>query len=193
MKVTEIKNGGRQSRPRKPPLTVSRPELLIKGSDQEFRRLVHGLFAYLAIHTGIRDGYAELLGIGGQQYTILLCIRHLGASKPVSVRTIADHLRLSGSFITVETNKLEAMGLVRKKRQTRDRRMLSLKVTPRGDQLMDSIAPLRRQVNDTQFSVLNAAEFRMLVATIYRLIESGDHALSLLQFLKADRRVRAAE
>jgi DNA-binding MarR family transcriptional regulator len=193
MKVTKIKPLVKRPRVAQPPLTVSRPQLLVNGSDHEFRRLVHGLFAYLAIHTSIRDCYAEQLGLGGPQYTILLCIRHLAATKPVSVRTIADHLRLSGSFITVETNKLEAMGLVRKERQSGDRRMLSLKLTGRGNALLDSIAPLRRRVNDTQFENLTTAEFRQLVAMVYRLIDSGDRALSLLRFLRESKAVSAAE
>ena len=139
------------------------------------------------------DCYAELLGLGGQQYTILLCIRQLAATKPVSVRTIADHLRLSGSFITVETNKLEVMGLVRKERQSSDRRMLSLKLTGRGNSLLDSIAPLRRRVNDTQFEKLTGTEFRQLVTMVYQLIDSGDRALSLLQFLQESKAIPAAE
>lgn len=185
------------------PLTVLRSELLIDGSDQEFRRLVHGLFAFLALHTAIRDGYADLLGLGGPQYTILLCIRQLAADEAVSVRTIADHLRLSGSFITVETNKLEKLGLIDKARQAGDRRMVSLKLTTRGNQLLDSIAELRQQVNDIQFGTLSSEEFRNLVPLVYRLIESGERALSLLNFLRSgdnvdgnilrlDRRLKAA-
>jgi DNA-binding MarR family transcriptional regulator len=193
MKIAKIRSQRKPARPAKPPLTVTRPQLLINGSDHEFRRLVHGLLSYLAIHTSIRDGYAEILGLGGQQYTILLCIRHLGATTPVSVRTVADQLRLSGSFITVETNKLEAMGLVRKERQTADRRMLSLTVTARGNALLDSIAPLRQRVNDVQFSTLNATDFRQLVAIVYRLIDSGDRANSLLQYLMESAPISAAE
>lgn len=194
MKAAKVSRSPQKpARSAKAPLTVTRPQLLVNGSDQEFRRLVHGLLSYLAIHTSIRDGYAEILGLAGQQYTILLCIRHLGTTTPVSVRTIADQLRLSGSFITVETNKLEAMGLVRKDRQSNDRRMLSLTVTPRGNALLDSIAPMRQQVNDVQFGCLSAGEFRQLVAVIYRLMDSGDRALSLLRYLIGNMAVSAAE
>jgi len=41
-----------------PPVTVSRPELLVNGSDRQFRRLVHGLFGFLARHEAIRRGHA---------------------------------------------------------------------------------------------------------------------------------------
>lgn len=85
------------------------------------------------------------------------------------------------------------MGLVHKERQSDDRRMLSLKLSARGNALLDSIAPLRRQVNDVQFNNLTAADFRQLTSLIYRLIESGDHALSMLQFLKENNQISAAE
>src|SRR5690242_11025860 len=65
------------------PLTVSRPELLVDGTDREFRKLVHGLFTFFALHTAIRDGYAAALGLPGPQYTILLCVRNLSDAGPV--------------------------------------------------------------------------------------------------------------
>ncbi len=164
-------------------LTVRRPELLVDGSDYEFRRLIHGLFAFLALHTAIRDGYAKMLKLGGPQYTILLCIRQLAAEHPISVRMLANHLRLSGSFITVETNRLEKSGLVYKKKQSADQRMVSISLTPRGYTLLDNIAPLRQQVNDIQFGCLSADEFRKLVSLVHRLIESSERAVSLLNFL----------
>lgn len=171
-------------RPAKAPLTASRPELLVDGSDRDFRRLVHGLLPFLALHTDIRDGYAELLGLQGPQYTILLCIRTLGYSGTVNVRTIADHLRLSGSFITAETNTLERLGLVTKRRGLEDRRLVSVALTPKGAALLDSIADLRRQVNDVQFGCLTKEEFQLLVPIVERLVQSGERALALLKFMK---------
>jgi len=93
-----------------PPLTVSRPELLEGGSDRKFRLLINGLFALFSTASSVRDGYAECLGLAGPQYTIMLCIRHLEADGVVNVSTIAEHTRMSGSFITVETSKLKEAG-----------------------------------------------------------------------------------
>jgi len=166
-----------------PPLTVSRHELLADGTDRDFRRLVHGLLPFLAIHTAIRDGYAALLGLTGPQYTIMLCIRNLNSAGAVSVKTVAQHLRLSGSFIAAETKSLEKNGLITKDRDEEDRRMVSLSLTPKGEELLDSIAGLRQQVNDVQFGDLSNEEFRMLVPLIERLIPSGERALALLDYL----------
>jgi MarR family transcriptional regulator, organic hydroperoxide resistance regulator len=168
----------------KHPLTVNRPELLVDGSDRDFRRLVNGLFPFLSLHTSIRNGYADLLGLTGPAYTILLAVRTLGDSGPVNVRTIADQLRLSGSFITAETNQLEREGLITKRRAQEDKRMVSISLTPKAAALLDSIAPLRRRVNDAQFGCLSREEFRLLVPLIQRLIQSAEEALTLLEFLK---------
>lgn len=177
----------RQAAIARAPLTVSREELLTDGSDREFRTLVHGLLAFDAVHAAIRDGYAALLGLAGPQYTIMLCIRTLSDSGPVNVRTVAEHLRLSGSFVTVETNNLERGGLLRKARGIEDRRMVALTLTSKGIALLDSIASLRQQVNDVEFGCLGEAEFRTLVPLVARLIQSGKQALALLDYLKAHR------
>jgi len=168
----------------KAPLTVGRDELLVNGSDREFRRLVNALFPLLALHTSVRNGYAELLGLTGPAYSILLCIRTLNDNGPVNVRTIADQLRFSGSFITAETNGLERKGFVKKRRSVEDKRVVTVSLTPRAIALLDSIAPLRRQVNDVQFGSLTQKEFRMLVPLVERLVQSGERALALLEYLK---------
>jgi DNA-binding MarR family transcriptional regulator len=174
----------RPAKSAKAPLTVSREELLSDGTDRDFRALVQGLLTFFGSHVAIRDGYASLLGLTGPQYTIMLCIRNLSDGGPVSVGTVAVHLRLSGSFITVETKTLEQRGLVSKDRGTEDRRVVSLSLTPNGVALLDSIAGLRRQVNDVEFGCLSKAEFQMLVPLVERLIQSGERALALQNYLK---------
>ena len=170
----------------KPPLTVSRKELLNEGTDGDFRRLVHALLPFLAVHSAIRDGYASILGLSGPQYSVLLCIRTLYATGPVSVKMLADHLRLSGSFITAETNALELKGLVSKERGAADKRMVALSLTTEGAELLDSIAQLRQHVNDVQFESLSTEQFRMLVPMVESLVVSGERALALLNFLRTN-------
>ena len=167
------------------PLTVSREELLVEGSDRTFRTLVQGLLRFSAIHAAIRDGYASLLKLTGQQYTLLLCIRLLCDAGTVNIRTIADHLRVSGSYITVETKALEQLELVQRERSSQDRRLVSLSLTPRGMALLDSIASLRQRVNDVEFGCLSKQEFKLLVPLVERLVQSGERALALQHYLSA--------
>lgn len=180
--------GRKRLTPRGPPpaapLTVSRSELLTNGTDQDFRKLVHGLLTFLGVHTAVRDGYASVLGLPGPRYTILLCIRNLSDAGPVNIRTVAEYLRLSGSFVTAETNALEQLDYVSKVRGEADRRTVLLAMTTEGAALLDSIAALRRRINDVEFGCLSAKEFRNLVPLIARLVQSGERAVALLSYLR---------
>jgi len=59
----------------------------------------------------------------------------------MSIGDIAEQLRLSGSFITNETKKLEMLGLVEKKQSKDDRRKILLAVSKKGAQLLTSGSP----------------------------------------------------
>ena len=107
------------------PLTVTRPELLNDGTDRDFRKLVHNIFAFMARHETIRDGHARQIGLAGVEYTILISIGHLGLDCDVNVKTVADHLHMSGAFITTVTSKLQGLGLVEKTQDSVDRRRIS--------------------------------------------------------------------
>ncbi|MGY3622725.1 MarR family winged helix-turn-helix transcriptional regulator [Bradyrhizobium sp. USDA 10063] len=164
-------------------LTTSRPELLVDGSDQQFRRLVHSLFGFLVRHQTLRDGHAAVIGLPGIEYTTLIAIRHLALQGDVHVKTVADHLHLSGAFVTTVTNKLESKGLIEKAAHQGDRRRLSLSVTPRGAELLERLAPTQMQVNDVEFGCLSAREFELLLDLVQRLVESSDRAIALQRYL----------
>jgi DNA-binding MarR family transcriptional regulator len=170
-------------------LTVSRPELLVDGSDAQFRRLVHSLFGFLVRHQTLREGHAAVIGLAGIEYTTLISIRHLAAQGDVHVRAIADHLHLSGAFVTTVTNKLEAKGLITKASHPSDRRRINLAVTAHGVELLERLAPTQAQVNDVQFDCLSARDFHQLLDVVQRLVDSSDRAIALQRYL-ADTKVR---
>jgi DNA-binding MarR family transcriptional regulator len=169
-------------------LTVSRPELLVKGSDAEFRTVVHGMLAFAARLQGVRNGFAALLGLTGIQYTILISISHLQRNGEVTVGAVADHLHLSGAFVTIETGKLLRLGLITKVQDLKDRRRVCLRVTSSGGGLLSELAPVQIPVNDVLFAFLSAEQVRASHMMIDRIIECGDHALSLLDYLSKDSR-----
>jgi MarR family transcriptional regulator, organic hydroperoxide resistance regulator len=164
-------------------LTVSRQELLIDGSDQKFRSLVHNLFGFLARHSSVREGHAALIGLAGIEYTMLISIGHLSADGNVSVKDVADHLHLSGAFTTVITNKLLQKGLIEKAGHPVDKRRLCLSVTARGREMLERLAPIQRQVNDVEFGCLSAREFASLVDMVERLVTSSEQAMALQRYL----------
>jgi MarR family transcriptional regulator, organic hydroperoxide resistance regulator len=166
------------------PLTISRPEMLADGSDRHFRRLVHSLFGFLARHEAVRSGHAARIGLVGIEYTTLISIRHLDAEEgDVNVNRVANHLHLSGAFVTTITNKLLKRGLIHKSVDPADRRRVKLQVSGKGDALLAELAPVQRQVNDVQFGCLSKAEFLQLLDMAERLITSSESAVRLQAYL----------
>jgi DNA-binding MarR family transcriptional regulator len=136
------------------PLTITHPKLLNDDTDRDFRRLVHNIFAFMARHEAIRDGHARQIGLAGIEYTILISIGHLALDGDVNVKTVADHLHMSGAFITTVTSKLQGLGLVEKTQASGDRRRISLVITEKGKDLLRSLAPYQREINDVEFASL---------------------------------------
>lgn len=169
------------------PLTVSRPELLVSGSDAEFRKLVHNLFGFFALHERIRAGHARTMGLAGIEYTVLISILHLSAKGAVNVKTVADHLHLSGAFITTTTRKLLQLGLIHKTMDMADRRRVTLTVSRKGRAALETLAPTQRRINDVEFGCLGRDEFRALNGLLERLIQCGDRAVTLQNYMQQNR------
>jgi DNA-binding MarR family transcriptional regulator len=167
------------------PLTISRPELLSEGRDRKFRHLVHALFGFAANHERIRSGHGKVIGLAGIEYTVLISIAHLSQDGDVNVKTVADHLYLSGAFITSVTRRLLQRGLIHKKIDSGDRRRVTLTVSNNGRAALERLAPIQRQVNDVEFGCLGREEFELLTDIVDRLIDSGARAVALQNYLLA--------
>src|SRR5689334_20051514 len=114
--------------PSAPPATVSKPELLVEGSDAEFRGLVHDLMAFAHHIEACRDGFGAIAGLTGVQYEIFMAVKRFqpgtgaDAAAGINVGQVAERLHRSGAFITLEVNKLVAKGLLAKEGDPTDGR-----------------------------------------------------------------------
>src|ERR1700759_4731350 len=136
--------------------TASKPELMPGGNDAKFRSFIHNFLAFSARVDQCRTGFGKRLGISGIAYTTLISIAHLQDEEGVGVSRIAEHLHLSGAFVTIEVSKLVKAELVKKRVNKTDRRRVLLTVTPKGRKLLDGLAALQAPVNDALFECLSA-------------------------------------
>lgn len=171
------------------PLTVSRPELLDNGTDDMFREMVHHALAFTARLETLRSGYGKVLGLAGSEYTILISIAHLQATSTVGVTRVAEHLMLTGPFVTSEVNKLVKKGYVDKVVNPKDKRRVILTVTRNGRKQLSDLAPLQQQVNNVHFGSITREEFEILHNLFPRLAKSTEEALSLLSHLGRSTKV----
>src|SRR4051812_31995996 len=82
------------------PLSGTRSEILIDGSDREFRRLIHRMLIGQARLDAIRESIAARIGVSGTQYTMLMSVLHLQGAAGVSIGTLADYLEVTGPHVT---------------------------------------------------------------------------------------------
>lgn len=188
--MPHTKNG----RGRRPlPLTASRAALLIDGSDTEFRELVHDMLAFAAAIQEVRNRLGGLIGLSGTQYSILMSIARLSGKEPeLGVATLAEHLHLSGAFVTIEVNKLVAAGLVSKTTNPGDRRRVLLAVTPEAEQRLAELTRVQAPANDTLFGPLSASEFRTMRSVVAKLAGTGERTLKLIDYLAPDGKIETA-
>jgi MarR family transcriptional regulator, organic hydroperoxide resistance regulator len=174
--------------------TVTRPELLVEGSDRAFRQLVHDTLAFSARLQQVRGQLGQVIGLSGTQYTVLIAIAHLrGMDERVGVNLVAEHLHFSGAFITIEINKLVAAGLVEKETDTEDRRRVILGITQKARALLNELAPVQRPANDLLFSCLSAKDFSKIRKLMSALVETADQAIGLLEYTAPAAAARSAK
>src|ERR1700755_2078837 len=113
--------------------TISRPQLMVDGSDVPCRQFVHDTLAFSPRLQAVRGQLVAVIGLSGTQYTVLIAIAHLsGSDEKIGVNQVAEHLHFSGAFITIEINKLVTNGLVTKQSDDEDRSRVNTGLTTAG-------------------------------------------------------------
>ncbi|MEH2472922.1 DNA-binding MarR family transcriptional regulator [Nitrobacteraceae bacterium AZCC 2161] len=174
--------------------TISRPQLMVDGSDAAFRQFVHDTLAFSARLQAVRGQLGAVIGLSGTQYTVLIAIAHLSSDdEKVGVNQVAEHLHFSGAFITIEINKLVLSGLVEKETDTEDRRRVVLTITPKARALLNELAPVQRPVNDMLFRGMTAADFERTRRLMSDMVEAADEAIRLLDYTTPATLTRSAK
>jgi DNA-binding MarR family transcriptional regulator len=162
-----------------PPKTVSRPELLVDGSDAAFRTLVDDLSHFASRLQQIRDGLARRMGVTTPQYSILMALARGPGEGAMGVKDLAERLRISVPFVVNETKKLERHGLIAKLPVAADKRKVDIVLTDEGQRAIALVGSFQRDVNDALFSCLDEASFHELAKLTRELLTSSGEALTL--------------
>lgn len=170
--------------------TVSLAGLLdADGSDTQFRQFIYDLLSVSVQIQAVRAAIGKLIGLTGAQYSILMAVFHLARlGEAVTVSRLAEHLHVSGTFVTAETRKLAALGLIEKCANPIDGRSILLQLTPAGDAKLREVTPTVRELNDTIFRNLDRRAFEAIAPRIADLAQTLDDGLALAEQLDRRRR-----
>ena len=113
-------------------------------TDAEYKSLAGFRYA-LRRFFAFSEEVAVSVGLTPQQYQALLAIRAHDAAEPMSVGDLAGQLMIRHHSAVGLVDRLEARGLVVRQDNERDRRVVCLVLTMRGDSLLKSLAATHRQ------------------------------------------------
>jgi DNA-binding MarR family transcriptional regulator len=186
-KVAQV--NGKKTAPFRMSLSASLEELLDEGgkTDHRFRQLLYD-FSTLGSSLEVARAYlASQLGISSPQYNIAMILASHQNTGGISVSDVAKRLHVSTAFITLEAGSLEQAGLIEKRPNPDDRRGIFLRLTARGERLVQSIGLERQKVNDHLFGGLSAKDFRRLCDILSSLLDDFAYTVRLLKSARADR------
>jgi DNA-binding MarR family transcriptional regulator len=110
-----------------------------------------------------------------------MTVAQLQGASGVSVGKVAQVMHVSSAFVTSETGKLSARGLLRKRANPQDGRGALLSLTQAGRLKMDQLIPEIRAVNDLFFGRLDAHSFFELCDSAVALVDGSREAMRYTQ------------
>lgn len=160
-----------------PPLSVSHRALLLQGRDEAFRDLIYSMVLSFGRLLSCREAFGREIGLTGSQYTVLIGVAHRQGSQGVSIRALAEHVLLASTHVTTEVGRLIRKGLLLKRPNRDDRRSVLVSLSPRGQRVLEGLAPFLRQINDTLFQDIGRAEFDALGQILQRFTRNTEAAM----------------
>ena len=157
--------------------TVSLAALLDGESDAEFRELIALLYATSGRLQAMRRDLAKALGVSVAEFSLLTGLMYLERQQDrIRIRTVADHLRVSGAQVTTIIGKLQSGGWVDKSSDPEDSRAVSLTLTDKTRERLSAFAPFLRDVNDRWFAGTGKEEVDAVRTFLHRLIRQYESA-----------------
>lgn len=122
--------------------------------------------------------YTDTFSVSVPQWRV---IAHLSQQNDVSVREISEAAKMPRAKVTRAVQTLEARGLVKKVVNVRDRRLVRLKLTRKGQGLLNKIAPLAMEFQSNLINGLPKelqADAKPLVQALLKAVSELDEAAS---------------
>ena len=139
--------------------TGSRAEMRALDTFIKLTRCTNSLYGRLAERNTIGD-------LTYSQFAVLEALYHLG---PLTQGEVSQKVLKSGSNMTTVIDNLERDGLVRRERDTNDRRVIHVHLTEAGSSRIEAVLPGHIAALVEEFSVLSAKEQELLGALCKKL------------------------
>jgi DNA-binding MarR family transcriptional regulator len=169
------------------PMTVTLPDMLAGGNDLAFRETIYLMvLAFGRLHS-CREAFGRALSLTASQFIVLIGTAHRQGHEGVTIRALADHTQLAATHVTTEVGRLIGKGLLTKQANTRDRRSVLVRLSPKGEAAIRSVNPLLRRVNDRLFHNVSRGEFDVVSRFLVKFAHNSEDALIDIERAERER------
>lgn len=131
------------------------------------RQVCFALYSASRAATAVYRPVLEELGLTYPQYLVMLV---LWENEPRGVKEIGEELGLDSGTLSPLLKRLEALGLVERRRSGEDERRVAIHLTPAGRELSAKAGAIPQRL--AQAAGLTAAELDQLRSTLNRLTDA---------------------
>lgn len=161
-----------------PPLTVSHREMLTSGRDDEFRQVIYTIVQVLSEVESCGAAFGRAIGLTRSQFAVLMGVAYQQGDSGVRINMLARYVQLASTHVTTEVGVLSRKGLVSKAVDPEDRRSVLVRLSPKGEATVTSIAPFVRRVNDLLFKDISREQLKALREVFTVLSLNSEFALA---------------
>ena len=177
----------RRSKEFVPPVTITLPPMLVSGGDVAFREALYLMaLAFGRLHS-FREAFGRALTLTGSQFIVLIGTAYRQGRDGVSIRALSDHTQLAATHVTTEVGRLIGKGLLTKSANTRDRRGVLVRLSPKGEAAIRDINPLLRRVNDLLFQNVSREDFATVSQFLSTFALNSEYALAEIRRSERER------
>jgi DNA-binding MarR family transcriptional regulator len=170
-----------------PPLTVSHPELLRDGKDDDFRQTLYLIVQVLSQLEACRAAFGRAMGLNGSQFAVMMGVAYRQGDQGVKINALAKYVQLASTHVTTEVGRLERMGLLNKRAGVDDRRSVLVSLTAAGEEAIVKVAPFLRQVNDLLFSGITSRQLATVKEVFAKLSLNSEFAIAEVKRFERQR------
>ena len=162
----------------RPPLTISRGDFLVGGSDAGFRSSIYTIVQCVSRLLACRDAFGRELDLTPSQFAVLMGAAHAQGDGGVTIRDLAEHVALAPTHVTTEVGRLESLGFLTKRQSHADRRSVRVSLLPHAEAQIARVTPFVRLVNDTLFRGIDARSLGVAHQVARQLVLNSETALA---------------
>lgn len=141
------------------------------GKGKYYEEIAHSMALLYNLIEAKVSSYLSRFGLTTAKFNVLMILEHQARHEGMSQVDISKHLIVTASNTTRLLDKLEKEGLAQRSALKNDRRVKTIKITPKGSQLLDRAWPGYESLLKNLTSLLGSNDQKILSNFLIKWVE----------------------